>query len=143
MTSDLILAISRARTGRPRASRYLNVRPALTRRIPGLSSLVYRSPAARADARELLRAENVSLRSITFAMLECGTPLRSNMKCPKCASARVYPSRLRSGLEKLRQKMTDRQPYRCHECGWRKWREVGILSANPDVRPGTPHNRRR
>jgi hypothetical protein len=57
------------------------------------------------------------------------------MKCPKCASARVYPSRLRSGLEKLRQKMTDRQPYRCHECGWRKWREVEFLSVNPDVHP--------
>jgi predicted Zn-ribbon and HTH transcriptional regulator len=55
------------------------------------------------------------------------------MKCPKCASARVYPSRLRSGLEKLRQKMTDRQPYRCHECGWRKWREVEFLATNPDV----------
>jgi hypothetical protein len=31
--------------------------------------------------------------------------------------------------------MTDRQPYRCHECSWRKWREVEFLSANPDVRP--------
>jgi predicted Zn-ribbon and HTH transcriptional regulator len=62
-------------------------------------------------------------------------PLRLCMKCPKCASARVYPSRLRNAVEKLRQKMTDRQPYRCHECGWRKWREVEFLSANPDVRP--------
>ena len=49
------------------------------------------------------------------------------MKCPRCASARVYPSRLR--------KVTDRQPYRCHECNWRKWREVEFLSANPDVSP--------
>ena len=57
------------------------------------------------------------------------------MKCPRCASARVYPSRLRGGLERLRQKMTERQPYRCHECGWRKWREVEFLNANPDVRP--------
>jgi hypothetical protein len=31
--------------------------------------------------------------------------------------------------------MTDRQPYRCHECNWRKWREVEFLSANPDVSP--------
>jgi hypothetical protein len=68
-------------------------------------------------------------------VLNFGTLLGSCMKCPKCASARVYPSRLRNGLEKLRQKMTDRQPYRCHECGWRKWREVEFLSANPDVRP--------
>ncbi len=57
------------------------------------------------------------------------------MKCPRCASVRVYPSRLRNGLERLRQKMTDRQPYRCHECSWRKWREVEFLSANPDVVP--------
>jgi hypothetical protein len=57
------------------------------------------------------------------------------MKCPRCASARVYPSRLRNGFEQLRQKMTDRQPYRCHECSWRKWREVEFLTANPDVKP--------
>jgi predicted Zn-ribbon and HTH transcriptional regulator len=57
------------------------------------------------------------------------------MKCPRCASVRVYPSRLRNSLERLRQKMTDRQPYRCHECGWRKWREVEFLSASPDVKP--------
>jgi hypothetical protein len=57
------------------------------------------------------------------------------MKCPRCASARVYPSRLRNGLERFRQKMTERQPYRCHECGWRKWRQVEFLSANPDVLP--------
>lgn len=57
------------------------------------------------------------------------------MKCPRCASARVYPSRLRGVVEQLRQKVTDRQPYRCHECGWRKWRDVEFLSTNPDVRP--------
>jgi len=57
------------------------------------------------------------------------------MKCPRCASVRVYPSRLRSSVERLRQKLTDKQPYRCHECGWRKWREVEFLSENPDVKP--------
>jgi transposase-like protein len=57
------------------------------------------------------------------------------MKCPRCASVRVYPSRLRNSVERLRQKMTERQPYRCHECGWRRWREVEFLSANPDVKP--------
>jgi len=31
--------------------------------------------------------------------------------------------------------MTDRQPYRCHECGWRKWRDVEFLSPSPDVKP--------
>jgi hypothetical protein len=57
------------------------------------------------------------------------------MKCPRCASTRVYPSRLRNSLERLRQKLTDRQPYRCHECTWRNWRDVEFLSANPDVTP--------
>lgn len=57
------------------------------------------------------------------------------MKCPKCASTRVYPSRLRGSLERLRQKITDRQPYRCHECGWRRWREVEFLGASADVSP--------
>jgi len=57
------------------------------------------------------------------------------MKCPRCASVRVYPSRLRNSFERLRQKLTDRQPYRCHECSWRNWREVEFLTANPDVKP--------
>lgn len=57
------------------------------------------------------------------------------MKCPRCASVRVYPSRLRNSLERLRQKLTDRQPYRCHECNWRNWREVEFLTRNPDVSP--------
>jgi predicted Zn-ribbon and HTH transcriptional regulator len=57
------------------------------------------------------------------------------MKCPRCKSARVYPSKLRNPLERLRQKLTDRQPYRCHECGWRKWRDVEFFGSSPDVRP--------
>jgi hypothetical protein len=57
------------------------------------------------------------------------------MKCPKCASTRVYPSRLRGGLERLRQKVTERQPYRCHECDWRRWREVEFLGAAGEVKP--------
>jgi hypothetical protein len=38
-------------------------------------------------------------------------------------------------VERLRQKLTDRQPYRCHECGWRRWREVEFLGTNPSVSP--------
>lgn len=57
------------------------------------------------------------------------------MKCPKCASTRVYPSRLKNAFERLRQKITERQPYRCHECGWRRWRDVEFLAPNPDVGP--------
>jgi hypothetical protein len=57
------------------------------------------------------------------------------MKCPRCASVRVYPSRLRNSFERLRQKLTDRQPYRCHECSWRRWREVEFMTSDPDVKP--------
>jgi hypothetical protein len=38
-------------------------------------------------------------------------------------------------MERLRQKLTERQPYRCHECDWRAWREVEFLSKNRDVKP--------
>ena len=57
------------------------------------------------------------------------------MKCPRCASVRVYPSRLRNSFERLRQKLTDRQPYRCHECDWRNWRDVEFLKPGPDTKP--------
>ena len=57
------------------------------------------------------------------------------MKCPTCGSTRVFPSRLRNGIERLRQMVTDKQPYRCHACNWRKWREVEIHLDNEDVRP--------
>ena len=57
------------------------------------------------------------------------------MKCPSCDSIRVFPSRLRGFLESLRQRMTDSQPYRCHQCGWRKWLPIELMTANPDVQP--------
>ena len=57
------------------------------------------------------------------------------MKCPACGSARVYPSHLRSRVERLRQIVTDKQPYRCHQCGWRKWGAVQLGSDGPDVNP--------
>jgi len=52
----------------------------------------------------------------------------------------VYPSRLRNSFERLRQKVTDRQPYRCHECSWRAWRDVEFHSPSPDVRPDDLRN---
>jgi transposase-like protein len=57
------------------------------------------------------------------------------MQCPGCGSSRVYPSRLRNVVERLRQKMTERQPFRCHQCGWRRWRDVEFPVAQPDVVP--------
>jgi hypothetical protein len=35
----------------------------------------------------------------------------------------------------VRHRLTDRQPYRCHQCGWRQWRPIEILPAQPDVNP--------
>ena len=57
------------------------------------------------------------------------------MKCPACGSTRVFPSRLRNVIERLRQALTDKQPHRCHQCGWRKWQDVLIHPDNPDVNP--------
>lgn len=57
------------------------------------------------------------------------------MNCPECGSTRVFPSRLRNGLERLRQVLTGTQPYRCHQCNWRKWRDVEIHADHEDVRP--------
>lgn len=57
------------------------------------------------------------------------------MTCPACQSTRVFPSRLRNSLEKLRQLLTDKQPYRCHDCGWRKWRDPIVHPDSPDVVP--------
>jgi DNA-directed RNA polymerase subunit RPC12/RpoP len=57
------------------------------------------------------------------------------MKCPACGSSRLYPSRLKNAYERLRQALTDKQPYRCHECGWRKWRDVFVHPQGPDVSP--------
>ncbi len=57
------------------------------------------------------------------------------MKCPACDSTRVFPSRLRGSFERLRQMITDKQPYRCHDCGWRRWREVRVLPESPPVHP--------
>ncbi len=56
------------------------------------------------------------------------------MQCPSCRSARVYPSQPR-GLERLRRLVSDKQPYRCHQCGWRQWRDVELHPDSPDVDP--------
>jgi hypothetical protein len=57
------------------------------------------------------------------------------MKCPACDSTRVFPSRLRNVIERLRQTITNTQPYRCHDCGWRKWRDILLHPENPDIHP--------
>ena len=57
-------------------------------------------------------------------------------KCPACGSSRVYLSRLRSPLERIHQFFTEKQPYRCHSCGWRRWRTVEIGGGGePDTAP--------
>jgi hypothetical protein len=56
------------------------------------------------------------------------------MNCPVCGSPRVFPSRLRNSIERLRQMLTEKQPYRCHQCGWRRWRDV-LIHDRADVHP--------
>ena len=57
------------------------------------------------------------------------------MKCPGCDSPRVYPSRLRGVFERLRNALTDKQPYRCHACNWRQWRVVEVHEDHQDIHP--------
>jgi hypothetical protein len=56
------------------------------------------------------------------------------MTCPSCGSERIFSSRLRNRLEALRRHLTDRQPYRCHDCGLRSWQHV-LPRDNRDVQP--------
>ena len=56
------------------------------------------------------------------------------MNCPACGSPRVFPSRLRNPLERVRQMLTDKQPHRCHQCDWRKWLDV-LIHDSADVHP--------
>jgi hypothetical protein len=57
------------------------------------------------------------------------------MTCPTCGSQRVFPSRLRNALERLRVRLTDKEPHRCRECGWRGWRALALSAPHPDVQP--------
>lgn len=63
--------------------------------------------------------------------------------CPTCDSPRIYPSRLRSAAERIRRALTERQPYRCHVCGYRGWGAIALPdSSDTDVEElrsgGTP-----
>ncbi|HVL68513.1 MAG TPA: hypothetical protein VM364_14715 [Vicinamibacterales bacterium] len=31
--------------------------------------------------------------------------------------------------------VTDKQPYRCHACGWRRWNDVVVHPDSHDIRP--------
>jgi len=50
----------------------------------------------------------------------CPRPL-SGLTCSVCGSPRVYRSRSKGGVERVRKTLTDRRPYRCGDCGWRGW----------------------
>lgn len=41
--------------------------------------------------------------------------------CPACESPRVFRSRTRTALERLRRQFTMKRPFRCHACNWRGW----------------------
>lgn len=41
--------------------------------------------------------------------------------CPSCGSHRVYRSRTRDTLERIRRQLTAKRPCRCHDCNWRGW----------------------
>jgi len=63
-------------------------------------------------------------------------------KCPACGSTKIYPSRHRGTWERARQLFTDKQPFRCHACNWRRWiRSEVHIPDQPDLDtrvPGRP-----
>jgi len=63
-------------------------------------------------------------------------------KCPVCGSTKIYPSRHRGAWERTRQLFTDKQPFRCHACNWRRWLRAEVHIPNqPDLDtrvPGRP-----
>lgn len=56
-------------------------------------------------------------------------------RCPSCDSPRIYPSRLRTRLERVRRALTERQPYRCHACGFRGWSEIHVPVESAEAGP--------
>jgi hypothetical protein len=57
------------------------------------------------------------------------------MTCTKCGSARVFPSRKRNIIEHVRHSLTGREPFRCHQCGLRTWRDPRVHEDAGDTRP--------
>jgi DNA-directed RNA polymerase subunit RPC12/RpoP len=53
-------------------------------------------------------------------------------KCPKCGSHRIYPSRQKSLVERVRRAITDKQPYRCHACSYRGWHDIVVPRPKAD-----------
>ena len=43
------------------------------------------------------------------------------LTCPQCSGETLHHSRTRSWVERIRRRMTERVPFRCHGCGWRGW----------------------
>jgi hypothetical protein len=57
-------------------------------------------------------------------------------KCPSCGSSRVYPSRTRTLIERLRRVFSEKQPYRCHACNHRSWELISLpMTEGPDAEP--------
>jgi hypothetical protein len=57
-------------------------------------------------------------------------------KCPRCGSTRIFPSRLRSLLERIRRAFTEKEPYRCRACRFRAWYPMAVpVARGPDAGP--------
>lgn len=46
------------------------------------------------------------------------------VNCPECGSDDFNRSRLRNIKEKIRHRLFNQSPYRCHECGHRDWVDI-------------------
>jgi FlaA1/EpsC-like NDP-sugar epimerase len=93
------------------------VRASLKRLIPEYSNPAD-AQAMEAGADVEVSVESDAAEEAEIAQLE-GDAL--HQYCPSCVSARVYRSRSRNVLERLRRGMTAERLFRCDACGWRGW----------------------
>jgi len=52
-------------------------------------------------------------------------------KCPTCQMV-LQRSRSRSPLERFRKRLSTKRPYRCPNCGWRRWLVPLRVAGHPD-----------
>jgi hypothetical protein len=59
-------------------------------------------------------------------------------ECPRCSSADIHRSRVRTRLEAWRKEITAKRPFRCRRCSWRGWGlDLGPKSADGDCAAGS------
>jgi len=51
----------------------------------------------------------------------------SIIPCPKCGEYAFHKSHTKNTYERIRKRILNQRPYRCHSCGYRAWIARNIL----------------